>query len=214
MKRLAVLISGSGTNLQAILDACAGGRLPARVAVVASNKRKAYGLERARQAGIPGLVLGLREHLRGGGTRETYDAVLARRLADGYAPDLVVLAGFMLILGPAFLDRFPGRVINLHPALPGMFPGTAAIARAHAAFAAGAIDRTGVMVHHVIPEVDAGPVVAVAEVPLRPGEPLEALEQRVHQVEHRLIVQAIAKIIDAPVAPAAASPAQGEGRST
>jgi formyltetrahydrofolate-dependent phosphoribosylglycinamide formyltransferase len=195
MKRLAVLVSGSGTNLQAIIDATADGRLPAQVVLVASNKRKAFGLERARRAGIPTLVLGLKKFLAAGHDRQQYDAELARRVAE-VEPDLVVLAGWMLILGPAFLERFPRRVLNLHPALPGTFPGMHAIERAHEAFQRGGIDHTGVMVHWVIPEVDAGEPLATAEVPIYREDTLDDLEQRVHQTEHRLLVQAIAEALE------------------
>ncbi len=194
-KKLAVLVSGSGTNLQAILDACASGALDAEVAVVVSNKRKAYGLTRAREAGVPTFVMGLKKFLRGGGTRDGYDAALAARISEEYAPDLVVLAGWMLILSPAFLDRFPQRVLNLHPALPGQFAGTHAIERAHAAHQRGEIPHTGVMVHWVVPEVDAGPTVAVAEVEIKDGESVDDLEQRVHRTEHELLVQAIHKVL-------------------
>ena len=194
-KKLAVLVSGSGTNLPAILDACASGALDAEVAVVVSNKRKAYGLTRAREAGVPTFVMGLKKFLRGGGTRDGYDAALAARISEEYAPDLVVLAGWMLILSPAFLDRFPQRVLNLHPALPGQFAGTHAIERAHAAHQRGEIPHTGVMVHWVVPEVDAGPTVAVAEVEIKDGESVDDLEQRVHRTEHELLVQAIHKVL-------------------
>jgi formyltetrahydrofolate-dependent phosphoribosylglycinamide formyltransferase len=193
--KLAVLISGGGTNLQAILDACGDGRLDAEVAVVVSNKRKAFGLNRAREAGVPTEVMNLRKFMRAGGSRDGFDAELADRVRDKYAPDLVVLAGWMLILSPAFLDRFPGRVLNLHPALPGQFAGTHAIQRAHDAFQAGEITHTGVMVHWVVPEVDAGPTVAVAQVQINPGEPVEELEERIHRTEHRLMVEAIGEVI-------------------
>jgi formyltetrahydrofolate-dependent phosphoribosylglycinamide formyltransferase len=194
-RRLAVLVSGSGTNLQAIIDATADGRLPAQVVLVASNKRKAFGLERARRAGIPTMVMGLKKFLAAGHTREEYDAELARRVAE-VRPDLVVLAGWMLILSPAFLERFPRRVMNLHPALPGQFPGMHGIQRAHEAYLRGEIEHTGVMVHWVIPEVDAGAPLATAEVPIYPEDSLEDLEQRVHRTEHRLLVQAIAGALE------------------
>lgn len=108
--------------------------------------------------------------------------------------DLVVLAGWMLILSPAFLDRFPGRIINLHPALPGQFPGAHAIERAYEAFQQGQIEQTGVMVHRVIPEIDVGPVIVTAQVPIKAGDTLADLETRVHAVEHRLIVEAIRRV--------------------
>ena len=134
LSRLVVLISGNGSNLQAILDACTNGTLNARVAAVFSNKADAFGLQRAAAAGVPALV---HQKLRDM-ERAVYDARLAEAVAS-YSTDWVVLAGWMRILSSAFLDRFPGRVINLHPALPGMFPGTHAIERAYQAYQAGEI---------------------------------------------------------------------------
>ena len=188
--RLAVLASGAGSNLQAVLDACASGALPAEVVVVACNRAKALALVRAEHAGVATL----HAPLGGFADRAAYDADLALRLA-AFDPDLVVLAGWMLVLGKGFLDCFAGRVINLHPALPGALPGTEAIARAWQAGRAGTARETGVMVHHVVPEVDAGPVVLQERVPLLPGETLPELEARMHAVEHRLLVAAIAKML-------------------
>ena len=181
---IVVLISGNGSNLQAILDACASGELNAQVGAVISNRRAAFGLERAQRANVPALVKPKLKEL----DRRVYDAELAE-LAATYQPDWVVLAGWMRVLSSAFLDRFPQRVVNLHPALPGTFPGTHAIERAYAAYRAGAIDRTGVMVHLVPDEgVDDGPVLAQAIVPINPDDTLETLEARIHTVEHRLLV--------------------------
>jgi phosphoribosylglycinamide formyltransferase-1 len=190
--RLAVLISGSGTNLQAILDACASGDMPAEIVAVVSNKRDAFGLERARRAGVPAIVLA---HPKEQDRRE-YDGQLADLVAS-HRPDWIVLAGWMRILSSDFLDRFPGRVINLHPALPGTFPGTHAIDRAYEAFRKGEIRATGVMVH-LVPdeEVDCGPVLLQEEVPIRPDDTLETLEARIHSVEHRLLVAAIKHAIE------------------
>src|SRR5690606_6741498 len=112
------LVSGSGTNLQAILDACATGRIAARTELVVSNRRGAYALERAARAGVPTRYHPLRPYRDAGRSRESYDADLAELVAAA-RPDWVVLAGWMHVLSPAFLDRFPGRVLNLHPALPG-----------------------------------------------------------------------------------------------
>ncbi len=191
--RLVVLISGSGSNLQAILDACADGRLNAAVVGVLSNRRKAFGLVRAERAAVPTRYVPLGPWRRRGQTRTDYDADVAEQVT-ALRPDLVVLAGWMHILGTAFLDRFPGRVLNLHPALPGAFPGTDAIARALAAFQRNEIRATGVMVHHVIPEVDAGPVVATADVPILADDDLDALAARMHAAEHQLLVDAIAQV--------------------
>lgn len=187
--RLVVLISGSGSNLQALIDACAAGALNASIAAVFSNRADAFGLTRAQQAGIPAITLPLTPYRQAGRPRSDYDADLAR-LVEVFEPDLIVLAGWMLILGPAFLNRFQRRVINLHPALPGQFPGTHAIERAFQAFQRGEIRQTGVMVHWAIPEVDAGDVIASAPVEMRAGESLAELEARVHAAEHRLIVEA------------------------
>lgn len=190
MKRIVVLISGNGSNLQALIDNAASGDLDVGIAAVVSNNDRAFGLIRAHRAGIPTEVIDLHAILADGGTRDGFDIELAGLVA-GYQPDLIVLAGWMLILGEGFLDRFPNRVINLHPAMPGAFPGTRAIERAHEAFHQGKIKRTGVMVHHVIPEVDAGPVVTMEPVPIFPGESVADLEERVHLVEHNLIVAAV-----------------------
>ncbi|MCB9549201.1 MAG: phosphoribosylglycinamide formyltransferase [Myxococcales bacterium] len=192
MKRLVVLISGNGSNLQALLDAYADGRLAGRVVRVIANRAQAFGLERARLAGVPTEVLALRPYTADGRGRAAYDADLADLVAAA-APDVVVLAGFMHILGAPFLDRFPGRVVNLHPALPGAFPGKDAIGDALAAFARGAITETGVMVHLVVPAVDAGPVLAAEPVPLYPGDTRADLEARIHAVEHRLLVATVAR---------------------
>jgi phosphoribosylaminoimidazolecarboxamide formyltransferase/IMP cyclohydrolase len=186
--RIVVLISGNGSNLQALLHASFAGRITGRVVAVFSNRAEAYGLERAHRAGVPAEAILLKSFEN----RTAYDTALADRVAEA-APDLVVLAGFMHILGPAFLDRFPGRVINLHPALPGAFPGKDAVSRAFLAWQAGQVTETGVMVHLVVPEVDAGPVLVAERVPFEPGDTLERVEARMHAVEHRLLVEGVAR---------------------
>ena len=189
VSNLVVLISGRGSNLQVILDACASGELAkhARVAAVISDKSDAFGLERTRRANvtaIPNPKLKTQ-------TRAEYDAELAGLVAQ-HDPDWVILAGWMRILSSAFLGRFPNRVVNLHPALPGAFPGTHAIEHAFKAYQHGEIDHTGVMVHLVPDEgVDAGPVLAQEIVPINPDDTLETLEARVHLVEHRLLVHTL-----------------------
>jgi len=200
MIRLAVLVSGFGSNLQAIIDAIEVGQLPGvKIAVVVSNKADAYGLERARQHGIPvevHQIKNIKYQLPNGAfNRRAYDADLAALLAN-YQVEWVVLAGWMRVLSMAFLERFPNRVINLHPARPGTFPGTHAIERAFEAYQRGEIDRTGVMVHLVPDEaVDAGPVILAEDVPIYPDDTLETLTSRIHAVEHRLLPAAISKMI-------------------
>ncbi len=194
MKRLAVFVSGSGSNLQALIDAIVEGQLEAQIVVVVSNRRAAHGLVRAEQAGIPTLYFPLKPYREAGRSRTEYDADLAQKVA-AYKPDLIVLAGWMHIFSPAFLDHFPRRVLNLHPALPEQFAGTQAIQRAYEVFQAGEINHTGVMVHWVIPEVDAGPVITTAEVPIYQTDSLADLERRIHATEHRLLVEAVRQVL-------------------
>jgi formyltetrahydrofolate-dependent phosphoribosylglycinamide formyltransferase len=187
---LVVLISGSGTNLQAIIDAIDGGNLKAKIALVVSNRKAAYGLTRAENHHIPTLYFPLKPYLDVGKSREDYDADLAKQVAE-CQPTLVVLAGWMHIVTPAFLEPFQGHIINLHPALPGKFSGTHAIERAFEAYQRGEISESGCMIHHVIPEVDAGKVITTATVPFQQGDTLEAYEERMHKAEHQLIVEGI-----------------------
>jgi formyltetrahydrofolate-dependent phosphoribosylglycinamide formyltransferase len=188
---LVVLISGNGSNLQALIDASHSGKLPVEILAVVSNTKDAYGLERARLAGISALVkpkLKIQE-------RETYDAELAD-LVGSYHPDLVILAGWMRILTMAFISHFPQRIVNLHPALPGNFPGVNAIERAYQAYQYGEIQHTGVMIHLVPDEgVDLGPVLGQQIVEIKPQDTLEDLEKRVHDTEHELLVETINQLI-------------------
>lgn len=188
--RLVVLVSGNGSNLQAIIDAVNSGLLNAQVTAVISNKTGAFALERARAAGIPALALPKPREL----DRREYDRQLAQRVAEA-APDWVVLAGWLRILSMEFLGRFPGRVINLHPALPGTFAGLNTIERAFEAYQAGQVQHTGVMVHLVPDEgVDSGPLLAQQVVPIEPQDTLDSLEARIHAVEHRLLVETLCRL--------------------
>jgi formyltetrahydrofolate-dependent phosphoribosylglycinamide formyltransferase len=194
--RLVVLATGSGSNLQAILDACADGTLEAEVVLVVVNRRTAYAAERAAAAGVPSVYRPMgpfREAVPDDPrrARERYDAALAAEIADA-RPDLIVQAGWMHLFTSAFLDRFPGMVVNLHPALPGAFPGAHAIDDAWAAHETDGLDHTGVMVHLVPDEgVDDGPVLASQRVPIMVDDTRETLEARVHEVEHELFVATI-----------------------
>ena len=183
--RIVVLASGNGSNLQALLDAAADRRLDGDVVAVVSDQSTARALNRAREAEVAAVALPRAE----GESRVDYDERLAEAVA-GHAPDLVVLAGWMRILTMSFLGRFP--VINLHPALPGAFAGTHAIQRAFAAWQAGEIDHSGVMVHWVPDEgVDTGPPIAVTRVDFVDGDSLDSFEERIHRTEHRLLVRAV-----------------------
>jgi phosphoribosylglycinamide formyltransferase-1 len=192
--RLVVLISGNGSNLQAILDACESGELPASVVSVISNKADAYGLARAKNAGVEAIHFPKLENE----SRRDCDVRLANYVTTKL-PDYIILAGWMRILTSALLDEFPNRVINLHPALPGTFPGTHAIERAFKAYQWGEIEHTGIMVHLVPNDgVDDGPVLATEIVPINKDDTLESLEKRVHQTEHRILVQTLKTLISKP----------------
>lgn len=189
--RIVVLASGSGTNLQAVLDACASGALRARVTHVVSDRPGSGALRRAEAANNVTAVSCPRA---AGEAREAYDERLGRLVARAN-PDWVVLAGWMRLLSMRFLERFPGRVVNLHPALAGELPGMHAIERAYDEFRAGHRTATGVMVHLVPDEgVDDGPVLATETVPIHPDDTLESLAARIHATEHRLLVTTLAKL--------------------
>jgi phosphoribosylglycinamide formyltransferase 1 len=186
-KRLVVLVSGGGSNLQAIIDACADERLAAEVVAVVSNRADVFALQRADAAGVPAVHVGVHP----GEERSDYDARLADVVA-GFDPDLVVLAGWMRLLTMSFLGWFPDRVVNLHPALPGELPGTRAIERAWDEAIAGTRTRTGVMVHLVPDEgVDDGPVLGTATVEIDTSTGFEAFAELVHATEHRLLVDTL-----------------------
>ncbi|MDP1547275.1 MAG: phosphoribosylglycinamide formyltransferase [Anaerolineales bacterium] len=189
--RLVVLISGNGSNLQAVLDACASGELPASVVCVISNKADAHGLVRARNAGVEAIHFAKLTNE----TRQEYD----KRLSDYVTtkqPSYIILAGWMRILSSSFLSSFPNKVINLHPALPDTFPGTHAIERAFEAYQRGQIDHTGIMIHLVPDEgVDNGPVLATEIIPIHKDDTLEVLETRIHQREHKLLVKTIKELL-------------------
>jgi phosphoribosylglycinamide formyltransferase 1 len=186
--RLVVLVSGHGSNLQAIIDACAQGRLDAEVVAVVSNTPTAFALERAGAAGIETVVAN-----HAGRDRLDYDNELAYTVA-AFNPNLVVLAGWNRVLTSAFLAHH--TTINLHPAKPGTFRGLGAIEAAFEAWSQGLITQGGVMVHYVPDEgVDNGPVIGWEPVELKPGDTLDVYAERVHQVEHRLLIDCIATVL-------------------
>ena len=175
--RLAVLISGRGSNLEAILHACAAGRLPARVVQVISNRPVAGGLALAAAAGVPAMVIDHRQFP----DRPAFEQALAAQLA-AVPCDLVVLAGFMRVLTADFVARHGGRLINIHPSLLPDFPGLDTHARA---LAAGVAEH-GASVHFVTAAVDGGPLIAQISVPVRAGDTADTLAARVLAAEHRL----------------------------
>jgi phosphoribosylglycinamide formyltransferase-1 len=188
--RIVVLASGSGSNLQAIIDACAVGRIGAEVVGVVTNVKDAYALSRAQEADIATQLL---ERLDGE-QREDYDTRLAHSVAE-FEPDFVVLAGWMRLLTMNFLGRFPNQVVNLHPALPGQLPGVRAIERAWDEALAGNRLTSGVMVHFVPDEgVDDGPVLASREIPIDTSGTLDAFASAVHATEHELLVDTLIEL--------------------
>jgi phosphoribosylglycinamide formyltransferase-1 len=180
--RLVVLISGRGSNLQAILDQAASGELPVEVAAVISNRPGVHGLERARRAGVPALELDHKLFA----DRPEFEAALID-LIDHYRPDLVILAGFMRVLTPGFTEHYQGRIFNIHPSLLPKFRGLHTHERA---IAAGETVH-GASIHFVTAELDGGPVIVQARVPVLPGDDPDTLAARVLEREHRLYPQAI-----------------------
>ena len=183
--RIVVLASGSGTLLQALLDAARQPGYPASIVAVGTDRAGVEALERATQAEVPSFTARLADH----DNRAAWDAALTETVA-GYQPDLVVSAGFMKILGEHFLARFPNRVLNTHPALLPAFPGTRAVADALEA----GVKVTGSTVHLVDAGVDTGPIVAQRAVDIEPRDDEESLHERVKSAERSLLVEVIAKL--------------------
>lgn len=187
MKRIVILISGRGSNMEAILRAAAVEQWPALIAAVISNKVDAVGLRTAESAGIPALALAHRDYP----DRDSFDAALAEAI-DRFQPDLVVLAGFMRILTPKFVHRYRGRLLNIHPSLLPSFPG---LATHQQALDAG-VKFHGATVHFVTPQLDHGPIVEQAVVPVLEGDTESILAERVLAQEHRIYPQAVRDFIE------------------
>lgn len=188
--KLVVLVSGNGSNLQAVLDAIKDGRLASTVEIVISNRPDAFALERARQNRIPFMAFPSRASL----PRKTYDLILAR-IVLAFEPDYILLLGWMKILTFVFIDNFPSRIINLHPALPGTFPGIHAIERAWEAYQAGIIHKSGVMVHYVPDEgVDSGPVIGKKEISMTGIKNFKEFERITHEAEHDLVIKTLQEL--------------------
>jgi phosphoribosylglycinamide formyltransferase-1 len=186
MSRLGILISGRGSNLQAIVEAIADRRLQARIALVLSNRPGAGGLERARRAGLETAVLSHRDY----STREGYDlAVVGELRSKGV--ELVCLAGFMRLLSPAFVAAYPNAILNIHPSLLPAFPGIDAQKQA----LDYGVRVSGATVHFVTAELDAGPIIRQAAVPVLRGDTVETLSARILEQEHAIYPAAIAEVI-------------------
>jgi phosphoribosylglycinamide formyltransferase-1 len=177
-----ILISGRGTNMQALLESAQSGSIPSAISAVISNNPNAQGLNIARSFGVATDVVSHRDYA----TRELFDEALARAI-DRHAPSLVVLAGFMRILTNGFIERYKNRLINIHPSFLPAFPGLNTHQRALDA----GVATHGATVHFVVPDVDAGPVIAQAGVPVLPGDTAASLAERVLKEEHRILPMAV-----------------------
>ncbi|MCC7702004.1 phosphoribosylglycinamide formyltransferase [Janthinobacterium sp. GW460P] len=187
MKNIVILISGRGSNMEAVVRAAQAEQWPARIAAVISNRADAQGLVFAAEHGIATAVVANKDYA----SREQFDAAL-QAVIDGFAPDLVVLAGFMRILTPPFVEHYAGRMLNIHPSLLPLFPGMAT----HRQALAAGVTEHGATVHFVTAELDHGPAVASATVPVLPGDTEESLSARVLVQEHLLYPRAIRLFID------------------
>lgn len=185
-----VLVSGHGSNLQALLDACARPDFPAEIKLVISNVPGAFALERARRAGVRAEVI---EH-RAYPTREAFDQAMGDRLEEA-GVKLVVAAGFMRLLTPGFLERFRGKVLNIHPSLLPAFPGMRALEQA----LAYGVRFTGCTVHFVDTGCDTGPILLQAVVEVSPEDDLESLAEKVHREEHRILPEAVRLVAEGKV---------------
>ena len=183
--RLVVLVSGAGTNLQALLDACTDAAYGAQVVAVGADRDGAEGLLRAEKAGVPTFVHRVPDHE----SREEWDHALTKAVAAA-EPDVVVLAGFMKLVGQEFLRRFPGRVVNTHPALCPAFPGTSGPADA----LAYGVKVTGATLFVVDEGVDTGPIIAQAVVPVEDADDVESLHERIKVAERRMLVDTVGRM--------------------
>ena len=177
MKKLVVLISGNGSNLQSILDACESGQIHGSVAAVFSNRAAAYGLTRAQEAGIPAHALAASDFA----DREAFDRQLITEI-DAYRPDLIVLAGYMRILSSTFVAHFHNRLLNIHPSLLPKYPGL----HTHRQALENGDSEHGTSVHFVTDELDGGPVILQAKVPVFPGDSEAEITERVQHQEHAI----------------------------
>ncbi|MBL5829325.1 phosphoribosylglycinamide formyltransferase [Serratia fonticola] len=191
MKKIVVLVSGQGSNLQALIDACQQGRIAATIVAVFSNNAQAYGLQRAEEAGIAAQALDAKDFA----DREAFDAALAQAI-DQYQPDLVVLAGYMRILSNAFVQYYAGRMLNIHPSLLPKYPGL----HTHRQAIDNGDAEHGTSVHFVTEQLDGGPVILQAKVPIFPGDEEDEVIERVQTQEHTLYPLVVSWFIEGRLA--------------
>ncbi|MGL5389480.1 MAG: phosphoribosylglycinamide formyltransferase [Serratia sp. (in: enterobacteria)] len=191
MKKIVVLVSGQGSNLQALIDACQQGRIAATLVAVISNNAQAYGLQRAEEAGIAAQALDAKAFA----DREAFDAALAQAI-DQYQPDLVVLAGYMRILSNAFVQHYAGRLLNIHPSLLPKYPGL----HTHRQAIDNGDAEHGTSVHFVTEQLDGGPVILQAKVPIFPGDEEDEVIERVQTQEHTIYPLVVSWFIEGRLA--------------
>ncbi|CAI1091733.1 Phosphoribosylglycinamide formyltransferase [Serratia fonticola] len=191
MKKIVVLVSGQGSNLQALIDACQQGRIAATIVAVFSNNAQAYGLQRAEEAGIAAQALDAKDFA----DREAFDAALAQAI-DQYQPDLVVLAGYMRILSNAFVQHYAGRMLNIHPSLLPKYPGL----HTHRQAIDNGDAEHGTSVHFVTEQLDGGPVILQAKVPIFPDDEEDEVIERVQTQEHTLYPLVVSWFIEGRLA--------------
>lgn len=184
--RLAVLISGHGSNLQALIDACANGQIAAEIALVISNKAEAYGLTRAKEAGLPTQVISHKDYP----DRAAFDSALDAALRTANC-EYVCLAGFMRLLTGPFVKGWAGRMVNIHPSLLPSYKGT----DTHRRVLEDGVKITGCTVHFVVPEMDAGPIIVQKAVAVADDDTEDSLAQKVHIVEHQAYVEAVSLLV-------------------
>ena len=191
-KKIVVLVSGSGTNLQAVIDAIKNGRLTCvEIAAVISNKKDAFALERAQSADIEAIFINPRQFKN----NVDYDKKLIEIISP-YNVDLIVLAGYLKILTENFVNAFPNKMINIHPALLPDFGGKGMYgSNVHEAVLKSEVKESGCTVHFVTTEVDAGPIIAQKKIPVIPGDTVDSLSKRILVEEHTLLVEAIEKVL-------------------
>ena len=185
--KVAVLVSGRGSNLQALIDACAMPGFPAEIRLVLSNIEGAYGLERAAQANIPSATLPHKKFA----SREAFDDAMDEKLGEA-GIEFVCLAGFMRLLSPSFAKRWEGRIVNIHPSLLPSFKGL----HVHEQALAAGVRISGCTVHYVVPELDSGPAILQAAVPVEPSDTPDTLAARVLEAEHRIYPQALRMVAE------------------
>ncbi|MBP0725999.1 phosphoribosylglycinamide formyltransferase [Bacillus sp. RG28] len=186
MTNLAVFASGNGSNFQAIINAINANELRAKICLLVCDKRDAYSIERAKQAGIPTFVFTAKEYE----SKAAYEQEIVTILQENKV-DLIALAGFMRLIGPTLLEAFRGKIVNIHPSFLPLFPGKDAVGQAlHAN-----VEKTGVTVHFVDEGMDTGPIISQQEIDITLGETRESLEKKIHDVEHELYVKTLQSLI-------------------